>query len=72
MRPSKKCRSLKTRQQGGRKVLLQRGSGSWCRRRRRKLSGVVWKHSVVLRRHRQRYLRLLSLGCFGRRLGFRL
>jgi hypothetical protein len=41
MRPSKSCQSLKTRQRGGRKVLLPRGSGSWCKRRRRKLSDVV-------------------------------
>jgi hypothetical protein len=41
MRPSKSCRSLKTRQRGGRRVLLPRGSESWCRRRRRKLSDVV-------------------------------
>jgi hypothetical protein len=65
-------RSLKTRQRGGRKVLLPRGSGSWCRRRRRKLSDVVWRRSALLRRRRRRYLRLLCLGCFGRRLGFRL
>jgi hypothetical protein len=45
---------------------------SWCRRCRRKLSDVVWRRSVVLRRRGRRYLRLLSLGCFGRRLGFRL
>jgi hypothetical protein len=33
---------------------------------------MVWRHNAVLRRRRRRYLRLLSLGCFGRRLGFRL
>jgi hypothetical protein len=64
--------SLKTRQRRGRIVLLPRGSGSWCRRRRRKLSGVVWKRSAVLRRHWRRYLWLLILRCFGQRLGFRL
>jgi hypothetical protein len=72
MRPSKNCRSLKTRQRRGRKVLLPRGSGSWCRRHRRKPSDVVWRHNAVLRRRRRRYLRLLSLECFGRRLSFRL
>jgi hypothetical protein len=41
MRPSKSCRSLKTRRRGGQRVLLPRGSESWCRRRRRKLSNVV-------------------------------
>jgi hypothetical protein len=72
MRPSKNCRSLKTRQRRGRRVLLLRGSGSWCRRCRRKLSGVVWKRNAVLWRRRRRYLWLLSLECFGQRLGFRL
>jgi hypothetical protein len=43
------CQSLKTRLRGGRKVLLRRGSGSWCRRRRRMLSDVVWRRSAVLR-----------------------
>jgi hypothetical protein len=38
---SKSCRSLKTRQQGGQRVLLPRGSESWFRRRRRKISDVV-------------------------------
>jgi hypothetical protein len=51
---------------------LPRGSVRCCRRRRRKLSDVVWRRSAVLRRHGRRYLRLLRLGCFGRRLGFRL
>jgi hypothetical protein len=41
MSPSKSCRSLKTRQRGGQRVLLPRGSESWCRRRQRKLSDVV-------------------------------
>jgi hypothetical protein len=41
MRPSKSCRSLKTRQQRGPRVLLPRGSRSWCRRRLRRLSDVV-------------------------------
>jgi hypothetical protein len=41
MRPSKSFRSLKTRQRRGRRVLLPRGSGSLCRRRRRKLFDVV-------------------------------
>jgi hypothetical protein len=45
---------------------------SWCRRRWRMLSDVDWRCSVVLQRRRQGCLRLLSLGCFGRRLGFRL
>jgi hypothetical protein len=40
MRPSKNFRSLKTRRRGGRKDLLPRGSESWCRRRRKKLSDV--------------------------------
>jgi hypothetical protein len=61
-----------SRQRGGRRVLLPRGSRSWCRIHRRKLSDMVWRHNTVLRRCRRRYLRLLSLGCFGRRLGFRL
>jgi hypothetical protein len=69
--PSQSCPSLKTRQRGGRKVMLPRGSGSWCRRCRRMPSDVGWRRSAVLRRRRQRYLQLLSLGCFGRRLGFR-
>jgi hypothetical protein len=43
MMSSKSCRSLKTRQRGGQKVLLPRGSESWCRRRRRKLSNVVFR-----------------------------
>jgi hypothetical protein len=41
MRPSKSCRSMKTRQRGGQRVLLPRGSESGCRRRRRNLSDVV-------------------------------
>jgi hypothetical protein len=72
MRPLKNCRSLKTRRRRGRRVLLPRGSGSWCRRRQRKFSDVVWKRNAVLRWRRRRYLWLLSLGCFGRRLSFRL
>jgi hypothetical protein len=48
MRPSKNCRSLRTRPQEGRKVLLPRGSGSWCRRRRRMPSDVDWRRSAVL------------------------
>jgi hypothetical protein len=50
--------------------LLPRGSGSWCRRLRRMPSDVDWRRSVVLLRCRRGCLRLLSLGCFGRRLGF--
>jgi hypothetical protein len=38
MRPLKSCRSLKTRQGRGQRVLLPRGSESWCRRHRMKLS----------------------------------
>jgi hypothetical protein len=72
MRPSKSCRSLKTRQQRGLRVLLPRGSGSWYRRRRRRPSDVAWRRSVELRQHGRRYLRLLSPGCFGQKLGFRL
>jgi hypothetical protein len=34
-------------------------------------SDVVWRCSAVLRRRRRRFLRLLSLGYFGRRLDFR-
>jgi hypothetical protein len=71
MRRSRSCRSLRIRRQEGRRVLLPRGSGSWCRRRRRMLFDVDWRRSVVLQRRRQGCLRLLSLGCFGRRLGFR-
>jgi hypothetical protein len=53
MRLSKSCRSLRTRRQGGRKVLLPRGSGSWCKRRRRMPSNVGWRRSVVLQRRRR-------------------
>jgi hypothetical protein len=72
MRSSKSCRSLKTRQRRGPRVLLPSGSGSWCRRRWRRTSDVAWRRSEVLRRRGRRYLRLLSPGCFGRRLSFRL
>jgi hypothetical protein len=41
-----------SRQRGGRRVLLPRGSKSRCRRHRRKLSDVVWRHNTVLRRCR--------------------
>jgi hypothetical protein len=34
--------------------------------------GLEARRSAALRRRGRRYLRLLSLGCFGRRLGFRL
>jgi hypothetical protein len=34
-------------------------------------SNADWRCSVVLRWGRRGCLRLLSLGCFGRRLGFR-
>jgi hypothetical protein len=71
MRPSKSCRSLKTRQRRGLRVLLPRGSGSWYRRRRRRPSDVAWRRSAVLRQHGRRYLWLLSPGCFGQKLGFR-
>jgi hypothetical protein len=33
---------------------------------------VAWRRSAVLRQRGRRYLRLLSLGYFGRRLVFRL
>jgi hypothetical protein len=33
---------------------------------------VVYRRSAVLGQRGRRYLRLLSLECFGRRLGFRL
>jgi hypothetical protein len=71
MRLSKSCRSLKTRQRRGPRVLLPRGSGSWCRRCWRRPSDVAWRRSVVLRQRGRRYLQLLSRGCFGRKLGFR-
>jgi hypothetical protein len=32
---------------------------------------VAWRRSVVLRQRGRRYLRLLSPGCFGQKLGFR-
>jgi hypothetical protein len=41
MRPLRSCRSLKARRWRGQKVLLPRGSESWCRRRRRRLFDVV-------------------------------
>jgi hypothetical protein len=72
MRPSTSCLSLTTRQRRGPRVLLPRGSGSWCRRRRRRPSDVALRRSAVLRQRGRRYLRLLSPGCFGRRLGIRL
>jgi hypothetical protein len=67
----KKCPPTWIRRQGGRKVLLPRGGESWCRRSQRMPSDVDWRRSVVLQRCRRRCLQLLSLGCFGRRLGFR-
>jgi hypothetical protein len=69
MRRSRNCRSMSDRR-GGRRVLLPRGGGSWCRRRWRMPSDVDWRRSVVLQGRRRGCLRLLSLGCFGRRLGF--
>jgi hypothetical protein len=71
MRRSRSCQSLSDRR-GGRRVLLPRGSGNWCRRRRRMPSDVDWRRSVLLRRRRQGCLRRLSLGCFGRKLGSQL
>jgi hypothetical protein len=52
--------------------MLPRGSGNWCRRRRRMLPIVDWRRSVVLQRCRRGCLRLLSLRCFGRRLVFQM
>jgi hypothetical protein len=63
-------RSMSNRR-GGRRVMLPRGSGSWCRRRRRMPSDVDWRCSVVLQWRRRGCLQLLSLRCFGQRLGFR-
>jgi hypothetical protein len=49
--------------------LLPRGSGNWCRRRKRMLSDVDWRRSVLLHWRRQGCLRRLSLEYFGRKFG---
>jgi hypothetical protein len=55
MRRSRSCRSLSDRR-GGRRVLLRKGSGNWCRGRRRMPSDVDWRRSVLLQRRRQECL----------------
>jgi hypothetical protein len=65
MRRSSSCRSLRGDRRGGRRVLLPRGSGNWCRRRRRMPSDVDWRRSVLLQWRRQGCLRRLSLEYFG-------
>jgi hypothetical protein len=52
MRRSRSCRSLRIRRQGGRRVLLPRGSGSWCRRCQRMLYDADWRRSVMLQQRR--------------------
>jgi hypothetical protein len=71
-RQLRSCRTLRIRRQGGERVLLPTGSGSWCKRRRRMLSDMDWRRSVVLQQRRRGCLRLLSLRCFGRSLDFQL
>jgi hypothetical protein len=72
MRPSKSCRSPRIDQQGGRRALLPRGSGSWYKRCRRMPSVVGWRRSGLLPQRKQRCLRRLGLDCLGQSFESRL